>query len=183
VQGRIGLLDFLELVALVGSFVLIFLLIYLIVIRRTAERRTRGLWPRLVAIAGTFLGNGFLFLDLVRLPLPLQITADLLIIAGAAGSLVAVSWLGRSFSLMPEARQLVTSGPYAFIRHPLYAAEMIGIAGLMLQFRQPWAVILGGLVFGLQYSRTVFEERVLQEVYPDYVIYRERTWRFVPYIF
>jgi protein-S-isoprenylcysteine O-methyltransferase Ste14 len=113
----------------------------------------------------------------------MQITADLLIIAGAAGSLIAVSWLGRSFSLMPEARQLVTSGPYAFIRHPLYAAEMIGIAGLMVQFKQPWAVILGALVFGLQYWRTVFEERVLQEAYPNYGLYREQTWRFVPYIF
>jgi len=183
VQGRIGLLDLLQLVALVGSFALIFLLIYLIVNRRTAQRRTRGLWPRLVAVAGTFLGNGFLYLDVVRLPLALQIAADLLILAGAAGSLVAVSWLGRSFALMPEARQLVTSGPYAFIRHPLYAAEMIGIAGLMLQFKQPWAVILGALVFGLQYWRTVFEERVLQEVYPTYGVYRERTWRFVPYIF
>jgi protein-S-isoprenylcysteine O-methyltransferase Ste14 len=97
--------------------------------------------------------------------------------------LVAASWLGRSFALMPEARQLVTNGPYAFIRHPLYAAEMIGIAGLMLQFQQPWAVILGGLVFALQYCRTVFEERVLQEVYPNYGVYRTRTWRFVPYVF
>jgi len=147
------------------------------------QRRAHGVWPRLVAIGGTFLGNGFLYLDVVRLPLPLQITADLLIIAGAAGSLAALSWLGRSFALMPEARQLVTSGPYAFIRHPHYAAEMVGFAGLMLQFKQPWAVILGGSVFALQYCRTVFEERVLQEVYPDYGRYRARTWRFVPYVF
>jgi protein-S-isoprenylcysteine O-methyltransferase Ste14 len=183
IEGRIGLLDFLQLVALAASFVLIFLLIYLLVIRRTAERRTYGIWPRLVAIGGTFLGVGILYLNPVRLSLPLQITADLLIIAGAAGSLVAASWLGRSFALMPEARQLVTNGPYAFIRHPLYAAEMVGIAGLMLQFKQPWAMILGGSVFALQYWRTVFEERVLQEVYPNYGVYRARTWRFVPYVF
>ena len=181
--GRIGLLDFLQLVALAGSFVLIFLLIYLLLTRRTPERRTHGIWPRLVAIGGTFLGVGILLLDPVRLSLPLQITADLLIIAGAVGSLIAVSWLGRSFALMPEARQLVTGGPYACIRHPLYAAEMLGIAGLMLQFKQPWAVILGGLVFVLQYWRTVFEERLLQEVYPNYGMYRARTWRFVPYVF
>ena len=183
VQGRIALLDFLQLVALVGSFVLIFLLVYLLVTRRTPERRAHGIWPRLVAVGGTFLGNGFLYLNPVRLPLLLQITAALLIIAGAAGSLVAASWLGRSFALMPEARRLVTNGPYALIRHPLYAAEMIGIAGLMVQFQQPWAVILGGLVFALQYCRTIFEERVLQEVYPNYEVYRARTWRFVPYVF
>jgi len=183
VRGRISLLDFLQLVALTGSFVLMFLLIYLLVTRRTPERRMHGVWPRLVAGGGTFLGNAILLLEPVRLTLTLQIAADVLIIAGAVGSLVAASWLGRSFALMPEARQLVTNGPYALIRHPLYAAEMVGIAGLMLQFQQPWAVILGGLVFALQYWRTVFEERVLQEAYPNYRLYRARTWRFVPYVF
>jgi protein-S-isoprenylcysteine O-methyltransferase Ste14 len=182
-QGQIGLVDFLQLVALIGSFVLIFLLMYLLVTRRLPEQRAHGALPRVVAVSGTFLGNAFLYLDPVRLPLSVQILADLLIIAGAAGSLVAVSWLGRSFALMPEARQLVTKGPYAVVRHPLYAAEMIGITGLMVQFKQPWAVILGAAVFGLQYWRTVFEERVLQAVYPSYQLYRARTWRFVPYVF
>jgi protein-S-isoprenylcysteine O-methyltransferase Ste14 len=183
VHGRIGLLDFLQLVALVGSFVLIFLLIYLLVARRTPERRTHGVLPRIIAVSGTFLGTTIPNLDAVRLPLSLQILAVLLIIAGAAGSLIAVSWLGRSFALMPEARKLVTGGPYAFVRHPLYAAEMIGISGLMLQFKQPWALILGGAVFALQYWRTIFEEHVLQEAYPSYAAYRARTWRFLPYIF
>jgi protein-S-isoprenylcysteine O-methyltransferase Ste14 len=183
VHGRIGLVDFLQLVALIGSFVLIFLLMYLLVTRRLPEHRAHGALPRIVALSGTFLGNAFLYLDPVRLSLPAQIVADLLIIAGAAGSLIALSWLGRSFALMPEARQLVTKGPYAFVRHPLYAAEMIGITGLMVQFKQPWAVILGGAVYGLQYWRTVFEERVLQDAYPGYRTYRARTWRFVPYVF
>jgi len=182
VRGRIGLLDFLQLVALIGSFVLIFLLIYLLLARRTPERRIHGALPRIIAVSGTFLGNAFLYLDPVRLPLALQVVADLLIIAGAVGSLIAASWLGRSFALLPEARRLVTGGPYAFVRHPLYAAEMIGITGLMLQFKQPWAVILGVAVFVLQYWRTIFEEHVLQEVYPSYAAYRARTWRFLPYI-
>ena len=181
-RGRIGLLELLQLVALCGSFVLIFLLMYLLIVRRTPERRTYGLWPRLVAVSGTFLGNAFLYLDAVQLPLLLQILADVLIIAGAAGSLVAVSWLGRPFSLMPEARELVTRGPYSVVRHPLYAAEMVGILGLVLQFRQPVAVILGLAVFGFQYWCTVFEERILEEVYPDYAAYRGQTWRFMPYV-
>ena len=183
VQGRIGMLDFLQLIALGGSFVLIFLLLYLLIARRTPERRAYGLWPRIVAVSGAFLGNAFLYLEPVRLTLELQILADILIIAGAGGSLVALSWLGRSFAVMPEARHLVTSGPYSVVRHPLYTAEMIGILGLMLQFKQPWALILGGAVFALQYGRTVFEEQVLQDAYPEYVVYRRKTWRFMPYVF
>ena len=109
--------------------------------------------------------------------------ADLLIIAGATGSLIAVSRLGGAFSMLPEARRLVTSGPYAVVRHPLYLAEMIGVLGLVLQFQQPWSLFLGAGVFVLQYWRSIFEERILMEAYPDYVVYRARTWRFVPYVF
>ncbi len=183
VNGTINLLDFLQLVALAGSFVLIFVLIYLLVTRQTPELRCFGALPRVVAVCGTFLGNGFLYLRAVQLTLPVQALADILIIAGTIGALVAASRLGGSFSLMPEARKLVTTGPYALIRHPLYLAEMVGILGLVLQFEQPWALLLGAAVFGLQYWRTVFEERVLTQAYPHYATYRARTWRFFPYVF
>ncbi len=117
--------------------------------------RSYGALPRVVAVCGTFLGNGFLYLRAVQLTLPVQALADILIIAGTIGALVAASRLGGSFSLMPEARKLVTTGPYAVIRHPLYLAEMVGILGLVLQFEQPWALLLGAAVFGLQYWRTI----------------------------
>jgi len=182
-NGTINLLDFLQLIALLGSFVLIFILVYLLITRRTPELRSYGALPRVVAVCGTFLGNGFLYLRAVQLTLPVQVLADLLIIAGTIGALVAASRLGASFSLMPEARKLVTTGPYAVIRHPLYLAEMVGILGLVLQFEQTWALFLGAAVFGLQYWRSVFEERVLTQAYSDYAAYRARTWRFFPYLF
>jgi protein-S-isoprenylcysteine O-methyltransferase Ste14 len=181
--GTSNLLYLLQLIALIGSSVLIFLLVFVLVTRKTPELRSKGALPRVVAISGTFLGNGFLYLKAVQLSLPAQALADLLIIAGAAGSLFAISRLGASFSMMPEARHLVTNGPYAFIRHPLYLAEMIGVLGLVLQFQQPWALMLGMAVCALQYWRTVFEEQILIEAYPDYTDYKARTWRFVPYLF
>ena len=183
INGGISLHSFLQLLALAGSTFLIFVLIFLLITRKAPELKTRGILPRAVAVGGTFLGSAFLHLKTVLLSLPLQALADLLIIGGAIGSLVAVSGLGGSFSVMPEARSLVTSGPYAIVRHPLYLAEMIGIAGLVLQFQQPWAVILGIAVGALQYWRTVFEERVLTAAYPEYVAYRTRTRRFIPYLF
>jgi len=183
IDGTINLLDFLQFIALMGSFVLSFVLVYLLITRRTPELKSYGVLPRAVAIGGTFVGNGFLYLRVVDLPLPLQALADVLIIAGTIGSLLTVSRLGASFSVMPEARKLVTRGPYSVIRHPLYLAEMIGVLGLVLQFQQPWATLVGAAVFGLQYWRTVFEERVLMQAYPDYTTYRARTWRFLPYVF
>jgi protein-S-isoprenylcysteine O-methyltransferase Ste14 len=183
VSGTISTLAFLQLIALAGSMFLIFVLILLLITRKAPEFKTCGLLPRAVAIGGAFLGNGFLYLRAVPLSLPAQALADFLIIGGAAGSLVAVSGLRGAFSMMPEARRLVTSGPYAIVRHPLYLAEMIGITGLVLQFEQPQAAILGIAVAALQYWRTVFEERVLTAAYPEYVAYRTRTWRFIPYLF
>jgi protein-S-isoprenylcysteine O-methyltransferase Ste14 len=182
-QGTIQLVDFLQLIALIGSFVMIFLLVYVLLTRRVPELKAKGGLPRAVAIAGSFLGNGFLYLNPVQLSLPAQIFADLLIITSTVGSLLVLSRLGASFSMMPEARKLVTSGPYALIRHPLYLAEMVGVSGLVIQFQQPWALLLGLGVFGLLYWRSEFEEGVLQAAYPEYVAYRTRTPRFIPFIF
>jgi len=81
---------------------------------------------------------------------------------------------------MPEARSLVTSGPYAFARHPLYAVEMLCIAGNAILFLQPWAGVLAALVAALQVARSVFEERVLGDAYPEYAGYRARVKRFIP---
>jgi protein-S-isoprenylcysteine O-methyltransferase Ste14 len=183
VRGTIRLLDFLQLIALLGSFVLIFLLVYVLLTRRVPELKARGGLPRAVAVCGSFLGNGFLYLKPVQLSLSAQILADVLIIASTAGALIALSRLGASFSMMPEARKLVTSGPYAVIRHPLYLAEMVGVLGLVVQFQQPWALLLGMSVFALLYWRTEFEEGVLLAAYPEYVAYRTRTPRFIPYLF
>jgi len=182
-KGEISLLAALQLIALLGSFILSFVLIVLLIERKMPRLKSKGILPRVVAVCGTFLGNGILQLMAVPLSLPFQVLADFLIISGTVGALVALSRLGASFSLMPEARTLVTSGPYAFVRHPLYAAELVGITGLVLQFQQPWALMLGIGVFVFQYWRTIFEESVLSQAYPDYAAYRARTWRFVPYLF
>jgi protein-S-isoprenylcysteine O-methyltransferase Ste14 len=157
-SGAIPLLDALQLIALAASFVLTFMLIYALIARKTPTSKTKGILPRAVALCGTFLGNAFLFLTAVQLPLAMQILADLFIIAGVLGSMFAISQLGGAFSLMPEARKLVTSGPYARVRHPLYLAEMTGVVGLMLQFQQPWrscsASRCSASNIGARFSRT-----------------------------
>jgi protein-S-isoprenylcysteine O-methyltransferase Ste14 len=47
---------------------------------------------------------------------------------------VVIFHLGRSFSVVPQARGLVRGGPYSFVRHPLYLAEEIALLGILLQF-------------------------------------------------
>ncbi|HXR94387.1 MAG TPA: methyltransferase, partial [Rhizomicrobium sp.] len=86
--------------------------------------------------------------------------------------------LGKAFSIMPEARLLVTGGPYAWARHPLYVMEFITLLGTAIQFAQPWAALLAIGVVVLQVLRTICEEQVLSEVYPEYASYQARVKRF-----
>jgi protein-S-isoprenylcysteine O-methyltransferase Ste14 len=164
--------------ALFASAAFNLLLIYLVVVRAEPVRRSTGLWPRLCAVAGTFLGVGILQLKPVPLSLFWQSIAAALVFAGSLGSAIVLARLGKSFSIMPEARVLVISGPYKWARHPLYATETIILIGTAIQFAQPWAALLALGVVALQIIRTIFEERILIEAYPEYASYRTRVKRF-----
>jgi protein-S-isoprenylcysteine O-methyltransferase Ste14 len=164
--------------ALFASAAFNLLLIYLVVVRTEPVRRSSGVLPRVCGFAGTFLGVGILQLKPVTLSLSWQAMAAALIFAGALGSAIVLARLGKSFSIMPEARKLVTGGPYAYARHPLYAVEFVTLAGTAIQFAQPWAALLALGVVLLQIARTTFEERVLIAAYPEYESYRRRVKRF-----
>src|SRR6516164_6929856 len=90
--------------------------------------------PRIMALGGTYLGVGIVLLPSIQLSARLYLTATLLIVSGTAFALYSALKLGRSISMMSEARRLVTCGPYALVRHPLYLGEGIALAGLTLQF-------------------------------------------------
>jgi protein-S-isoprenylcysteine O-methyltransferase Ste14 len=88
--------------------------------------------------------------------------------------------LGRSFSLIPQARKLVTSGPYAIVRHPLYLVEEAAVAGVLLQYA--WFAALPFLVLHVtvQIMRMQLEEKVLQKAFPEYAAYVRHTPRLIP---
>jgi protein-S-isoprenylcysteine O-methyltransferase Ste14 len=172
------LIFWLRFFALFASAVFNLLLIYLVVVRNRPVKRSSGALPRLCGVAGTFLGVAILSLKPLALSLPWQSVAAFLVLAGSLGSAIVLAKLGKAFSIMPEARVLVTGGPYAWARHPLYVMEFITIIGTAIQFAQPWAALLALGVILLQVLRTIFEERVLSEVYPDYASYQARVKRF-----
>jgi protein-S-isoprenylcysteine O-methyltransferase Ste14 len=182
-MGALDLLDGLKFFALAASVIFNLLLVWLVLVRTMPVRKSRGWLPRLCGVAGTFLGVGILQLPARTLGLPTQGLVDILIFLGAAGSALALSRLGRSFAILPEARVLVTGGVYGYVRHPLYTAEMLTLAGIVIQYAQPWATLIGIGVVLLQVLRSLYEERVLAEAFPDYAAYQARTWRFVPYLF
>jgi protein-S-isoprenylcysteine O-methyltransferase Ste14 len=93
----------------------------------------------------------------------------------SATLVISVLYLGRSFSIVPQARELVTSGRYAIVRHPLYLAEELAIVGIFLQYASPFLLPLLLLHLFLQIQRIRYEERVLERVFPEYTTYASHT--------
>lgn len=109
-------------------------------------------------------------------------SASVLTAAGMAWSVWALRHLGRSVSLIAQARSVVTTGPYRFVRHPLYVGELVAFTGVVLSGPSIAAVAVLCVAAGLQMHRAVHEEAVLTESLPAYSDYRLVTGRFVPRI-
>jgi protein-S-isoprenylcysteine O-methyltransferase Ste14 len=82
-----------------------------------------------------------------------------------------------------EEPELVTSGPYHLVRHPIYSGILVAGIGTAVALSWWWliAVVLAGVYF--IYSATV-EERFLTEQFPDaYPVYKRSTRMLLPFIF
>lgn len=154
-----------------------------VVLRGRPVDRAQGIEPRLSALLGTLLITAVAFLPRRDLSPELSLLSTALILCGSTLAIMVLLRLGRSFSVMAEARQLVTGGIYAHIRHPLYVAEEIAAIGCAMQFFSLWAVLLIIVQFGFQLRRMANEERVLERRFPEYAHYRQRTARLIPGIY
>ena len=108
--------------------------------------------------------------------------SDIGLAAGIIWALYSLSYLGRRFSIVPEARGLVTSGPYRFARHPIYLGEIIAGFGLVLPTFFSLHAVVFAIFLGAQILRTHFEERVLRSTYPRYEAYAKHTNRLIPFV-
>ena len=103
-------------------------------------------------------------------------------LAGLAIWAWAFANLARSYGIVPANRGLITSGPYALVRHPLYAAYIVGGAGYLIQSLSPWNLLVDGVTVGLQLIRINREERHLES--KGYARYQKRVrWRLFPGIY
>jgi protein-S-isoprenylcysteine O-methyltransferase Ste14 len=158
------------------------LTVLLFVVRRPVVGRRANWRAGFVALLGTFLLNvvGFLPVE-SSTSTAAALTSSAVIVLGTLFTIWSLATLGRCFGLMPEVRGLVMSGPYCWVRHPVYLGELTSALGMLIV--KPHPVILGlYLAFvGLQYWRTRLEEEALVEVFPaQYATYRARVSRLLP---
>jgi protein-S-isoprenylcysteine O-methyltransferase Ste14 len=97
--------------------------------------------------------------------------------------LVATLALGQNYSILPQYRWLVRHGPYAYVRHPLYASYLAFDGALALQHPSVLAVTLWiaeAILFDWRARR---EEALLARSDEDYLSYMSHVpWRFVPHV-
>jgi protein-S-isoprenylcysteine O-methyltransferase Ste14 len=142
-----------------------------------------------VAVTAAMVGSFVLF-ALILVPSPARsenvavLTASNLCLAlGMGQAIYALSYLRQRFSIVPEARGLVTSGPYQLVRHPIYLGEILAGFGLVLPTIAGPPALVFVVFVAAELVRTYYEEGVLRRTYPEYAAYATRTRRLVPFVF
>lgn len=174
------------------------LVFYSFMVRSEAKSRPEGVWENLFPLITVFvpvIGFTLLFFPQVRQYIPGYSAETLAMLkrltpmygfyknmlgvgigfAGAALSIWAISYLKKSFGLRAAVRTLVTHGPYARIRHPLYVGEIIHIFGIAILSGTPVGLYLFVLAVALQVVRARIEERKFLRTLPEYEGYMRRT--------
>jgi protein-S-isoprenylcysteine O-methyltransferase Ste14 len=120
----------------------------------------------------------------VRSPV-LEGVGTLLFVTGLATAVWARLHLGRNWGMPMTTKsdpELVTSGPYRLIRHPIYSGILLGLLGTALATDLYWLIVAGVMGVYFLYSAKV-EERLMTAAFPSaYPSYRARTKMLIPFV-
>jgi protein-S-isoprenylcysteine O-methyltransferase Ste14 len=122
----------------------------------------------------------------VILPVWLRGIGALFLLAGGISGTWGVVALGRNLTAVPmpiENGQLVTAGPYAFVRHPIYTGIILGTLGWALLRSNLLGVALALAAFVFFDLKSRQEERWLAEAYPGYPEYQRRVRKLIPWVY
>jgi protein-S-isoprenylcysteine O-methyltransferase Ste14 len=110
----------------------------------------------------------------------LVLVGEFLAFASCMWLLASVLTLGKCFGVLPEARGLVTRGPYAIVRHPVYVGEFGTSAGLLIGAPSLWNLAAILAFCAAQATRMRLEEQALTREFPEYSEYAAQTPLVVP---
>jgi protein-S-isoprenylcysteine O-methyltransferase Ste14 len=180
--ARASLLFYLHTHRLIGGLFLLeqawFVVAFLI--RRPDRAVSRRLTSWLVAFGGTFAG--VLYRPAGAHPAWGVAAGFALQLAGLVVCIVSLVALGRSFGFVAADRGLKTQGPYAVVRHPVYASYLLIQSGYLMQAMSVRNILVFAVAMGCNIGRLLAEERLLSGS-AAYRAYRERVrWRLIPHL-
>ena len=162
-------------------------------VKRSVRRESSG--SRLVVIAVNGAGYALIFATDYRLgPLDLQwihatlapfVAGFVLTVAGIAFAIWARIYIGRNWSssvTIKQDHQLIRTGPYSLVRHPIYLGVILASLGTALALRQVRGLIaLPIIVAGFWYKARLEERFMMQHFGPEYQGYRRETTALIPF--
>jgi protein-S-isoprenylcysteine O-methyltransferase Ste14 len=136
-----------------------------------------------------FLVLQTLFLNVLPIsdqPVLVSIVGALLYAIGLATALIGRIQLGDNWTNIEDAKVtskqlLVSNGIYRYIRHPIYAGDVLLIVGLELALNS-WLVVVSLIPLAVIVRQALAEESLLSRSIPGYNDYLSRTRRFIPFI-
>lgn len=161
--------------------------------RLSPNQKGGPFWDRVflfVFIALWFVWLAVMGLDVRRLqlshmPLWLNVVGGILIVAGFLATMpvfLANSFAAPVVRIQEERGQrVIDTGPYAFVRHPMYAAAILYLVGMPFLLGSWWGFLFVPLYIGGVAPRAMAEERLLARDLPGYADYMTRVrWRLIP---
>lgn len=137
--------------------------------------------PVLIALTPYSLPRWLPFSSAFHLPFYLIIMGFILL--GGLINLIGLLTLRRAFTIMTEARTVISHGIFRWVRHPLYLGHFIAFFGSLMLRLHAYTVVMY-LVFCIgQVIRARLEERKLASAFPGYETYKQKTGMFFPRAF
>jgi protein-S-isoprenylcysteine O-methyltransferase Ste14 len=179
-SGATGVLRWLGAVLVMAFYALI---IWCYLRRGPALATSGSVTAHAAALAATWLPFVFPLLHGAPSGPGRQAISDLLLMSGMAWAVWSLRFLGRNVSVLAQARDVVDRGPYRWVRHPLYAGEIVSSLGVAIATNSVTAVVAWLVLCALQAYRALREEQVLLAALPAYRDYRSRTAALLPGLF
>lgn len=115
-----------------------------------------------------------------------RVVGLLLGVTGAAISVWALSAHGWRVSPLPkpvDGAHLIDSGPYRYVRHPMYTGIVVFTLGVGLAYANPVAMLSSVTFLVFFMAKSGREEEMLIQELPDYRAYRSRVaWGIIPFV-
>ena len=92
----------------------------------------------------------------------------------------------RNVNVAPIVKQnseLITSGPYRIIRHPMYIAQLIAVLPLVIDYFSWYRLAAIVILLVILLIKIEFEEKQLIAHFPEYTEYKKRTKKLIPFVY